>query len=62
MSIVTLKGAIDKGRKDANKNDRQATEVASAVQQTFENVVMTHLFPDSQIDVFIEVSEPYFSP
>lgn len=36
-------------------NDRRMLELASLVKSTFEPVVQTHLYPRSQIDIFIQV-------
>jgi exosome complex component RRP41 len=42
-------------RRRAARNDRQGQELALAVKETFEAVVMTELFPRSEINIFIEV-------
>jgi exosome complex component RRP41 len=42
-------------RRKRRPGDRKSLEIAMAVQQTFEAVVMTHLYPRSQIDIFIQV-------
>ena len=35
--------------------DSRATEISLVIKQTFESVIMTHLFPNSQIDIFIQI-------
>ncbi|PWN53596.1 putative exosome complex exonuclease rrp41 [Violaceomyces palustris] len=42
-------------RKRRNKGDRRLLEIASAIRSTFEPVVHTHLYPRSQIDIFVQV-------
>eukprot|EP01117_Protostelium_nocturnum_P004035 TRINITY_DN15305_c0_g1_i1.p1 TRINITY_DN15305_c0_g1~~TRINITY_DN15305_c0_g1_i1.p1 ORF type:complete len:249 (-),score=99.92 TRINITY_DN15305_c0_g1_i1:54-800(-) len=42
-------------RKKKNKGDRRGTEISSIIKQTFESVILTSLFPKSQIDIFIQV-------
>ncbi|EPQ29560.1 uncharacterized protein PFL1_02779 [Pseudozyma flocculosa PF-1] len=46
-------GAMD--RRKRNKGDRRLVEFASSVKSTFEPVIHTHLYPRSQIDIFIQV-------
>jgi len=42
-------------RKKRGRNDRRLTELASALQDTFQPVVQTHLYPRSQIDIYVQV-------
>jgi len=42
-------------RKRKSKGDRRATEISLVIRQTFEAVIMTHLFPRSQIDIFVQI-------
>jgi len=42
-------------RKKRTKTDKRNLEIASAVKQTFEPVIMTNLFPKSQIDIFLQI-------
>jgi exosome complex component RRP41 len=42
-------------RKKRSKTDKRNLEIASAVKQTFEPVIMTNLFPKSQIDIFLQI-------
>jgi len=42
-------------RKKKSKGDRRATEISLIIRQTFESVILTNLFPRSQIDIFIQV-------
>lgn len=34
---------------------RRLTELASALEDTFQPVVQTHLYPRSQIDIYVQV-------
>ena len=49
--VATFSG----GRRGANKQDRQATEVASFVRQTFESVLLLDLYPGSVIHLYVTV-------
>eukprot|EP01102_Stenamoeba_stenopodia_P022610 TRINITY_DN9502_c0_g1_i1.p1 TRINITY_DN9502_c0_g1~~TRINITY_DN9502_c0_g1_i1.p1 ORF type:complete len:250 (+),score=48.24 TRINITY_DN9502_c0_g1_i1:154-903(+) len=42
-------------RKRKTKGDRRATEISLVIRQTFESVIMTHLFPRSQISIYIQI-------
>ncbi|XP_074644565.1 exosome complex component RRP41-like [Tubulanus polymorphus] len=42
-------------RKRRPRGDRKSQEMTMHLQQTFEAAVMTHLYPRSQIDIFVEV-------
>lgn len=49
-------------------SDRRTAELASAIKSTFEPVIHTHLFPRSQISIYVTVEHqdggewpPYFS-
>jgi exosome complex component RRP41 len=42
-------------RKNKTKGDRRAKEISLVLRQTFEAVVMTNLFPRSQIDIYVQV-------
>jgi len=42
-------------RKKKFKRDRRSTEISLVIRQTFESVIMTHLFPRTQIDIFMQV-------
>lgn len=42
-------------RKQSSKGDRRSTEISLVIRQTFESVIMTHLFPRTQIDIFMQV-------
>eukprot|EP01080_Neovahlkampfia_damariscottae_P011600 gene11600-4843_t len=37
------------------KTDRRSTEITLVIRQTFESVIMTNLFPKTQIDIFMQV-------
>lgn len=45
--------STSEGRK--KKFDRRATEISLVIKKTFESVILTHLFPRTQIDIFMEV-------
>lgn len=36
--------------------DRQSAELALHLQQTFEAAILTHLYPRSQIDIYVQVT------
>jgi ribonuclease PH len=38
-------------------NYRRVLEFAAAIKATFEPVIQTHLYPRSQIDIFVQVLE-----
>eukprot|EP01098_Paradermamoeba_levis_P008470 TRINITY_DN3512_c0_g1_i1.p1 TRINITY_DN3512_c0_g1~~TRINITY_DN3512_c0_g1_i1.p1 ORF type:complete len:245 (-),score=63.69 TRINITY_DN3512_c0_g1_i1:206-940(-) len=42
-------------RKKPTKGTRRAAEISLVIRQTFEAVIMTQLFPNSQIDIFIQI-------
>ncbi|CAG8489209.1 8725_t:CDS:2, partial [Scutellospora calospora] len=42
-------------RKKRSKSDRRLLEIASAVKQTFEPIIMTSLFARSQIDIYLQI-------
>lgn len=42
-------------RKQHSKNDRRSTEMAKALRETFENVIITTANPRTEIAVFVEV-------
>ncbi|RIB05791.1 ribosomal protein S5 domain 2-type protein [Gigaspora rosea] len=42
-------------RKKRSKSDRRLLEIASAVKQTFEPIIMTNLFARSQIDIYLQI-------
>ena len=44
-------------RKTRPRGDRRSIEMTLHMQQTFEAAIMTQLYPRSQIDIFVEVSQ-----
>jgi len=42
-------------RKLFKTKDKKAMEYALAIKQTFENVIMTNLYPKAQIDIYIQI-------
>ncbi|RIA92454.1 ribosomal protein S5 domain 2-type protein [Glomus cerebriforme] len=42
-------------RKKRSKSDKRILEIASAVKQTFEPIIMTELFARSQIDIYLQI-------
>ncbi|KAG6333325.1 hypothetical protein ID866_5758 [Astraeus odoratus] len=42
-------------RRKRTKGDKRLLELASTIKSTFEPVIQTHLYPRSQIDIFIQV-------
>ena len=42
-------------RRKRRPGDRRSLEITMALKQTFESVIMTHLYPRSQIDIFVPV-------
>jgi exosome complex component RRP41 len=44
-------------RRAKRSNDRRFVEIAMTIQQNFESVIHLHLFPRSEIDIFIQVLE-----
>lgn len=46
-------------RKKYSKQDRRFTEIAMMIRQTFETVILTHLFPRCQISIFITVLQDH---
>jgi exosome complex component RRP41 len=41
-------------RKKKFKNDKKSTEISLVIRQTFESVIFTNLFPNTQIDIFMQ--------
>lgn len=48
-------GSMERRRR--NRGDRRLLEFASSIKSTFEPVVHTHLYPRSQIDIFVQVHQ-----
>mmetsp|Transcript_24172 Transcript_24172/g.39711 ORF Transcript_24172/g.39711 Transcript_24172/m.39711 type:complete len:248 (-) Transcript_24172:730-1473(-) len=42
-------------RKRRSKQDRRSAEIAMIIRQTFESAILTHLFPRSQINIYLQV-------
>eukprot|EP01094_Clydonella_sp_ATCC50884_P001273 TRINITY_DN1095_c0_g1_i2.p1 TRINITY_DN1095_c0_g1~~TRINITY_DN1095_c0_g1_i2.p1 ORF type:complete len:271 (+),score=58.06 TRINITY_DN1095_c0_g1_i2:188-1000(+) len=42
-------------RKRRTKGDRRGTEISLIMRQTFESAIMTELFPNSQINIFVQI-------
>ncbi|EME29837.1 Exosome complex component RRP41 [Galdieria sulphuraria] len=42
-------------RRRGKRSDRNSVEMASSIKKTFENVLLTDLFPKSRVDIFIQV-------
>ncbi|KAJ1937851.1 Exosome non-catalytic core component, partial [Linderina macrospora] len=42
-------------RRKRSKNDKRLLEVAAFVKQTFESVIQTHVYPRSQINIYIQL-------
>lgn len=42
-------------RKKRSKSDKRILEIASAVKQTFEPIIMTELYARSQIDIYLQI-------
>ncbi|GJQ12100.1 hypothetical protein GpartN1_g3891.t1 [Galdieria partita] len=42
-------------RRRGKKSDRNSVEIASSIKKTFESVLLTDLFPNSRVDIFIQV-------
>ena len=42
-------------RKSTKRKDRRSTEISYVIKQTFESVILTELFPKTQIDIFMKV-------
>ncbi|RUS23464.1 ribosomal protein S5 domain 2-type protein [Endogone sp. FLAS-F59071] len=42
-------------RKKRSKSDKRSLELASSIKQTFEPVIMTTLYPRSQIDIYLQI-------
>lgn len=42
-------------RKKKSKGDRRSQEISLVLRQTFESVIMMHLFPRSSIDIYVQV-------
>eukprot|EP00906_Rhabdomonas_costata_P008908 RCo012642 len=43
------------GWRKQQRNDRKAAEAGQAIRKAFEAVVMTHLYPNSQIEIFLQL-------
>lgn len=58
-AVVTVEYAVaafsTSERKAVSKNDRRSAEAALLIRQTFEQAVLTSLFPRSEIAVFVSV-------
>ncbi|KAH7912011.1 exoribonuclease, exosome component 4 [Hygrophoropsis aurantiaca] len=52
---VTVAAFSTGERRKRSRGDKRLLELASTIKSTFEPVVQTHLYPRSQIDVFIQV-------
>lgn len=48
-------GSMERRRR--NRGDRRLVEFASSIKSTFEPVIHTHLYPRSQIDIFVQVHQ-----
>ena len=44
-------------RKRRPRGDRKSHEMTKHLQQTFDAAILTSLYPHSQIDIFVEVSD-----
>ena len=42
-------------RKRRPKGDRKSTELSMAIKRTFEAAILTHMYPRSQIDIYVQV-------
>lgn len=42
-------------RKQVSKGDRRSTELASLLRQTFESVILTSLYPNSHISLYVQI-------
>ncbi|ESN94698.1 hypothetical protein HELRODRAFT_95842 [Helobdella robusta] len=42
-------------RKQRPRGDRKSTEIGQNLKQTFESAILTHLYPKSQINIYIEI-------
>ena len=42
-------------RKQRPRGDRKSLEMTNHLRQTFDGAILTHLYPRSQIDIYIEV-------
>ena len=42
-------------RKSRPRGDRKSNEMTQHLRQTFEAAILTHLYPRSQIDIYVEV-------
>jgi len=52
---VTQAAFATSERKVTHKADRKRLESSLAILQIFESVICTHLYPKSQIDIFVQV-------
>lgn len=48
-------GSMERRRR--NRGDRRLVEFANSIKSTFEPVIHTHLYPRSQIDIFVQVHQ-----
>ena len=42
-------------RKFRSKGDRKSTEVEEMLSRTFEEAIMTHLYPRSEVNIFVQI-------
>ena len=52
---VNVAGFVQGERKKRSKGDRRTVELAAAIKNTFEPIIMTHLYPRSQIDIYVNI-------
>jgi exosome complex component RRP41 len=43
------------GWKKTQRNNRRVAEINQALRKTFESVILTHLYPNSQIEIFLQL-------
>ena len=48
-------------RKRRPRGDRKSVEMTMHLKQTFEAAILTHLYPKSQIDIYVEVHDGFMS-
>ena len=48
-------GERRKGSSGGNARDRRSKEISLVIKKTFEGVILTDLFPHSQIDIYVQV-------
>ena len=46
-------------RKQRPRGDRKSMEMTHHLKQTFDGAILTHLYPRSQIDIYVEVCTMY---